>query len=205
MNDISYNKFIELQKKGYSLDIIFLLMQMKDDVDVSSDSEKVNSLITTIMRKGLATEENKITISGQQLIDFITTNTKGSRIVKKRTPDEIFDKFWNAFPPSDTFTYKGVKFQGSRALRINKENCRTKLNAILNEGEHSIDTIVEAIKEDVKSKTEMSLKTRINKLSYMQNSLTYLNQRSYEPYILLLSEGTTIKESNEQVIGSTDI
>jgi hypothetical protein len=37
----------------------------------------------------------------------------------------------------------------------------------------------------------------------MQNSLTYLNQRSYEPYIELLKEGINTKETER--IGATDI
>ena len=36
----------------------------------------------------------------------------------------------------------------------------------------------------------------------MQNSLTYLNQRSYEPYIELIKEGIQIKETQSN---GTDI
>jgi len=50
----------------------------------------------------------------------------------------------------------------------------------------------------------MSVKTGNNKLSYMQNSLTYLNQRSYEPFIELMNEGVVIQESNNVQYG-TDI
>jgi hypothetical protein len=35
----------------------------------------------------------------------------------------------------------------------------------------------------------------------MQNSLTYLNQRSFEPFIELIREGKTIKESAEPIKG----
>jgi hypothetical protein len=38
----------------------------------------------------------------------------------------------------------------------------------------------------------------------MQNSLTYLNQKSYEPFIELIKSGEVLKESTG-VTGSTDI
>ena len=38
----------------------------------------------------------------------------------------------------------------------------------------------------------------------MQNSLTYLNQRTFEPFIEIIKEGKVI-ESNDYYAGSTDI
>jgi len=38
----------------------------------------------------------------------------------------------------------------------------------------------------------------------MQNSLTYLNQRSFEPYIELVREGAQVEEANKPT-GGTDI
>jgi hypothetical protein len=38
----------------------------------------------------------------------------------------------------------------------------------------------------------------------MQNSLTYLNQRSYEPFIELIRAGAVVKQSVKPV-GGTDI
>ena len=50
----------------------------------------------------------------------------------------------------------------------------------------------------------MSVKLSTNKLTYMQNSLTYLNQRSYEPFIELIKEGAKIEEA-PKVTGGTDV
>jgi len=52
-------------------------------------------------------------------------------------------------------------------------------------------------------KKEASIKENTNKLKYMQNSLTYLNQRSYEPFIELLEQGINTEQSKP--IGGTDI
>jgi hypothetical protein len=49
-----------------------------------------------------------------------------------------------------------------------------------------------------------TVKTKTNKLTYMQSSITYLNQRSFEPFIELIKEGAKIEESTKPV-GGVDI
>jgi len=56
----------------------------------------------------------------------------------------------------------------------------------------------------VLQKKENSVKTDANKLSFMQNSLTYLNQRTFDPFIELIKEGHKIVETPQQ-LNSTDI
>jgi hypothetical protein len=60
------------------------------------------------------------------------------------------------------------------------------------------------MKYDVNLKKEASFKEKKNKLSFMQNSITYLNQRSYEPFIELIRAGAVVKQSTKPV-GGTDI
>jgi hypothetical protein len=56
----------------------------------------------------------------------------------------------------------------------------------------------------VLQKKENSVKQRSNKLTYLQNSATYLNQRSFEPFIELIKEGVKVEEAHKP-IGGTDI
>ena len=70
-----------------------------------------------------------------------------------------------------------------------------KVEAILNEGEHTLEQIVKAVEYDVLMKKEESLKKGQNKLTYIQNSATYLKQRSFEPFIDLIKEGKEVKET----------
>ena len=196
MNNISFQQFKELHIKGYTLDMVFLLEQIRNEIDINTDSARINSILSSIERKGLITAEYKITLEGEQLLNFVSISDGTLKLIKKKIENE-FDRFWKIFPSTDTFEYKGVKFEGSRALKTNKDECKLKLKAILNEGEYSIDKIVAAVEYDVLAKKEASIKTRTNKLSYIQNSLTYLRQRSYEPFIELLSQGATIKQSPE--------
>ena len=202
---VTLSHFKELHLKGYSLDYIYILQlaEKGEDLNNLTDSLKIQAIIKAVERRGLLSSEGKLTLDGKKLLAFLNSE-EGEKIAKKEPIENEFELFWKAFPPTDNFTYKGIKFAGSRALRINKDGCKTKLRAILNEGERSIQEIVSAIEYDVLGKMENSIKTKTNKLSYMQNSLTYLNQRSYDPFIDLIKEGHKIKE--EQIItGGTDV
>lgn len=199
--------FAELQTRGYSLDIIFILKMIYEQVDISlfiKESPKIAVLYSTLIRKGLITEEEKITTMGKELLDFMETK-ESRRISKKKVDGDEFLLWWNEFPSSDIFDYAGKHFQGCRSLRQNKEECRAKFDKIVSEGEYSVIELIEALKYDVKSKKEASIKTGTNKLTYMQNSLTYLNQRSYEPFLELIKSGTKIIETNYINTGGTDI
>jgi len=199
--------FEELIKKSYSLDLIFLLKLVEEQYDIASLKEasvKIAALHQTLVRKGLITEtEDKLTTMGQELIKFIDTK-EPKKIVKKKPATTEFEEWWKAYPGTDTFKHKGKSFTGARSLRQNKDECRLKFDKILLEGEYTADELTEALKFDVAQKKENSVKTGTNRLTFMQNSLTYLNQRSYEPFIELIKEGAQIEEA-PKIVGGTDI
>jgi hypothetical protein len=117
---------------------------------------------------------------------------------------DLFEQWWKAYPGTDTFTHKGEIFTGTRGLRVNKEECKIKFDKILGEGEYTANDMLEALQFDVLQKKENSVKAKANKLTYMQNSFSYLNQRSFEPFIELIKEGAKIEESTKPV-GGVDI
>lgn len=197
--------FEELIKKSYSLDIVYFLKLIEEQYDVSAmikDSAKIAALYQSLIRKGLITEsEDKLTTIGKDLLEFIKTDTD-VKLVKKKSSVDDFESWWKAYPGTDTFTYNNKKFAGSRSLRQNKDDCRIKFNKILLEGDYTAKQLTDALQYDVEQKKEASIKQGTNKLTYMQNSLTYLNQRSYEPFIELINEGTEIEHVPQS---STDI
>lgn len=196
-------QFFEMVKNQYSLDYVYLLKLLKEEVDVKEwceSSERFATLHTSLLRRGLINEEDKITLVGKELVAF--AESEGEKIfVKKKVDNENFLKWWASFPGTDSFEYDGVRFVGHRTLRQDKQNCLVKFNKILLEGEYTAEQLTDALLLDVKRKKEASLKTRQNKLSYMQNSLTYLNQRSYEAYIEMLGE----KEEDDRIYNGTEI
>jgi hypothetical protein len=198
--------FKEILKQGYSADIIFLLEMIEQGLEVKQycNTPKLEVLWQTIERKQLVTETMHLSADAKALLDFIRSEEPSSEIVQVRIEDEKFDKWWKAYPGTDTFTYKGKSFQGTRAMRVKKEECKGKMMIILQEGEYSIDDLIKALEFDVLQKKENSIKTGANKLTYMQNSLTYLNQRSFEPFIELVKQGAVVQET-VNTTGGTDI
>jgi hypothetical protein len=197
--------FKVLITKGYSLDLVFLLHSINETSDISLllTNKKIELLHQTLLRKALITEDNKITKEGKSILDFLSSPIDASVTIEKRkiAEDDVFNKWWNAYPGTDTFMHKQKSFVGSRALKVKKDECRMVITKILGEGEYTIDELVKALEIEVNQKKDNSVKTGSNKLSYMQNSLTYLNQRTFEPFIELVKQ-SPIKE--EQT-GGTDI
>ena len=200
-------KFLEIIKKSYSLDIIYLLKLIEQNYDVSElckENVKINVLYKTLIRKGLITEtEDKLTLLGTELLEFIESKAS-TKFKKKKVGNDGFDSWWEAYPGTDKFEYKGRSFPATRALSVSKDECRTKFNKILLEGVYTLEQLVEALKYDVQSKKDNSISTGTNNLTFMQNSLTYLNKKTFEPFIEIIKEGKVI-ENNDYYAGSTDI
>lgn len=203
---ITFKKYETLIQRGFTLDMIYLLKMIQEEFDVKTlcqNTPKLCLLCQTILRKELITEDYKLTIEGKELLAFFDTPSRET-IVRVKQDDDLFESWWKVYPGTDTFTHKGVSFTGSRGLRVNKEECKLKFDKILGEGEYTADVMIEALQFDVLQKKENSIKTKANKVTYMQNSLTYLNQRTFEPFIELIKEGAKIEESTKPV-GGIDI
>ena len=203
---ISPAHFEQLLKQSYSLDHIYLLKLVEANVDIQSmidGSMKIAGLYQSLVRKGLISNVTlSITQTGRELLTYADSETK-EPIKRPRQKSSDFDNWWNVFPLTDNFEYKGKKFTGSRGLRRSREDCRIKFNKILTEGDYNAQQITDATSLDIFLKKEASVKTGDNKLTFLQNSLTYLTQRSYEPFIEMIQTG--IKIPNAQPKGSVDI
>jgi len=181
-----------------------MLIKEGHDVDsLTSESMKLEALHQSLVRKGLLTDSNKITIPGQDLLDFMDSKV-AKAIVKKKVPPKEFDEWWEAFPSTDHFEYKGRIFTGSRGMRVQKEKCRLKFNSILNEGVYTASQIIEATKYIVTLKKEASFKKKSNELTYLQNSYTFINDGHYVPFIELSKQGMPTTDSHV-TSGGTDI
>lgn len=204
---IQTSHFKQIIQNGYSLDMVFLLKLAEEGIDIKlfcEESPKLEALYQGIYRKGLITVDDKLTLTGKSVLEFLTTTEETTKLVKKKKTDEEFDLWWKAYPGTDTFTYAGKNFTGTRSLRAKKDECKAKLHKILDEGEYTIQELVAALEFEVNQKVNNSIKTGVNKMSFMQNSLTYLNQRTFEPFIELIREGQK-QELEAPISGGTDI
>lgn len=207
--NVSHSQFEELIKKSYSLDLIYLLKLIEDGYDVDSlckNSVKISTLYTTLLRKGLISEAGFTTIIGKDLLQYAESD-KDEKFVKKKADDSGFDKWWDTYPSREKFIYKGREFKGSRGFKVKRDECKRKFNDIIMEGKYTASQLIKALEIEVLEKKEESIRTRENKLKYMQNSLTYLNQRTYQSFMeeVLNENKDAEKLSNLFNDGVTDI
>jgi hypothetical protein len=207
MIKLTKEHFKELLVRGYSLDQIFILMMIKEGNDMSQisadfDSMKFEALYQSLIRKALITDAGLLTISGQELLDFMTSKI-AVKMVKKKTGNKDFDDWWSTFPLSDHFEYKGRIFIGSRTMRVQKDKCMLKFNSLVNEGEFTAAEIIEGTKYLVDLKKENSFKKKSNELTYLNNSYTFLSEKLFRPFIGLKQLGVPITDS--PIGGGVDI
>lgn len=206
---ITVSHFEHLIKNSYSLDHIYLLKLVEANIDIQSmidGSMKIAGLYQSLVRKGLVSvSTQEITQAGREILAYVDSEVK-EPMKKRRQSSSDFDKWWSAFPSTDNFEYKNKKFLGSRALKRSRDECRIKFNKIIAEGDHTVDQIIDATLLDVFLKKEASVRQGENKLSYLQNSLTYLNQRSFEPFIDMIKTGIDPRKMHTDTkTGGTDI
>jgi hypothetical protein len=182
------------------------LIETEYDVEpLYENSMRLSAIYQSLRRKGLIAEgENKLTTVGKDLLKYLQPEVTKRTFVKRKPQVTAFEEWWKTYPGTDTFTYKGKKFRGTRALRKDKQACKVKFDAILLEGDYTAEQLVQALTYELEQKVIMSMKTGQNRLTYMQNSLTYLNQRTYEAFVELIDE-----QGNDHGVqastGSTDI
>lgn len=150
----------------------------------------------------MITDQDKLTTLGIDILDFVSKKTT-KKFVKKKVEKSEFDEWWAIYPDTDEFMMGSKRFSGTRGLKVNKEKCRLEFIKILDEGSITKDNIIDATLYDIKQRKSNSLKKASNQLTFMQNSLTYLNQRSFEPFISLLK--SNFQSEGTSVIGSFDI
>jgi hypothetical protein len=154
-----------------------------------------------MIRKGLVTKDEKLTKIGIEVLDFISKKTN-TKLVKPKVHRTKFDEWWNIFPSNDRFTVKNKSFGPTRAFKTKKDGCKLLFDKMVLEGEFTAEQIIDATLYDVNLKKERSYKTNKNQLKYLQNSHTYLNQKTFSGFVGM---GTNKEPKTSSNLGSIDI
>jgi 23S rRNA maturation mini-RNase III len=182
-----------------------MIDEQYDVAPLCKQSMRISAIYQALIRKGLITEtEDKLTTLGKDLLEFLNAKN-GAKIIKRKPATTDFEEWWKIYPGTDSFEHKGKKFIGTRAIRKGKDECRLKFDKIILEGEYTAAQLIAALKYEVLQKKESSVQTNSNRMTFMQNSVTYLNQRAFEAYIELINSGEEITESQQKPKGGTDI
>jgi hypothetical protein len=151
-------------------------------------SEKWKGIAQTLIRFQYISEDGLITIKGKEIYEslcnrgVIDENTKNIREIMTK---DYFEEWWKLYPVSDGFKRGDKKFGISRSLKVygKKADHRKKLEAIINEGQHTWKDLIEALETEILYRKDESCRSGDNKLKYMHNSLTYIIQRDFEAWI----------------------
>lgn len=176
---------------GMDVNCLFLLQAFENGEDIAFESGNLKMLSwrQTLLRKGYITEKRDISLSGREFLKAIREG-EDVKVAKKQKlkEDSDFERWWKAYPGTDTFMIGMRTFKGNRSLKTKKDECQVKFEKIINEGEFTAQQLIDALELEVEQKKEASAMEGKNKLSYLQNSLTYLNNRTFEPFVELLKQ-----------------
>jgi len=182
-----------------------LIDEQFDVSPLCDGSMKVASVYHSLVRRGLITpDDEKLTLVGRDLLEFMNSKSTG-KIIRRKPATTDFEEWWKTYPGTDSFEYKGKTFKGTRALRLYKDDCRLKFDKIILEGEYTAVQLIAALNYEIIQKKENSIATNSNRLTFMQGSSVYLNQRSFEPFIELINDGAKIDIAPQKPQGGTDI
>lgn len=180
------------------MDAIVLLKAFLDEeenvLDFVKSNYKMQNIQLMLVRRFLITTDNVVTIEGKNLLSFLEDAPEKAKLVKPKIEMKSFEDWWEIFPRTDAFTYKGTVFGGTRTLRVNKEKCKGYFEKILKKGVYTGEQIIAATLYDINLKKENSFKKRSNQLTFMQNSGTYLYNDIYEGFIPLAKDGSVVSE-----------
>lgn len=201
--DITDKHFIELYKKGYSVDMVLMLSWINKGLSIDhivNGSKKIEALYNTLKRKGLINEEDKITIVGIEILNFIAKKTN-KKFEKPKIVSTEFDKWWELFPSTNAFKVQGKDFKVSRAFKVKKEGCRVLFNTIVLAGLYTSNEVFKATEFDINLRKNESFIKKQNQLTYLRNSHTYLLNKDFEGFVGMIPE--KVKAGNKK--GPVDI
>lgn len=145
-------------------------------------SKRIEAIYNTMIRKGLLTNENKITAIGAEILSFISKKTN-RKFDKPKVETGDFDKWWKVFPSNDKFEVGGKKFGPTRSFKTLKDECRLMFNKMVLDKEFTAQEIIDATLYDVNLKKKRSYTKNSNQLKYLQNSATYLRQKTFMGFV----------------------
>jgi hypothetical protein len=203
--DITDTHFIELQKKGITMDMVLILSWLNQNLSIThikEGSKKIDAIYKTMVRKDLISPDtDDLTRLGMEVITFIGNKTNKT-FLKPKVESSEFDEWWSIFPPNDKFEVKGKKFGPTRAFKTKKDDCRTLFNKLILDEKFTAEEIINATKYDINLKKDRSYTTGSNQLKYLQNSYTYLYQKTFDGFVGM---GTTEEPRKKTNLGSIDI
>lgn len=172
-----------IMNEGLDLNMVWILETLARK-ELSIDiipSSKFSSWVQTLKRKQFLTEAGTVSTKGAALLAQLGATVPGLSTYMPTV--DMFNIWWSSYPPTATFTYRGVSFTSSQVKRIKKTLCRRAWDEILLEGEYTADQIVNGTRNHIAMAMEESVKNKENRVHFIFNSERYIRERCFAPYI----------------------
>lgn len=188
-NNIKQDVLFELEKLHMSLDHLYEIERSYIDDSFKGIPE---SILAKLVRKGFLTMEGKITSTGKLFYEIIskpdfvssTSNIKKELKKIKGTQNEQYLEWISLYPATASWvTTQGYNFSSSRKLRTNTPEAEQKYLAILNEKKYTHEDMKNVLLYQIALIQKESVLKEENKMEYMQGTIPYLNQRTFENYL----------------------
>lgn len=185
MTLINENQIRALGKMGMSLNHFYVL----DLLNASRESypDAIQTLPTIrdvkLLKDRFLIDDKGISPLGQKVYQEIAAIKDGEvQDTKKKIKEVVenrFEEFWDAYPASANFIYRGMSFKSSRALKANKQVCQMLYNSAIIQGIATEDQIINATKFMVEEAKKESFEIGTNKLAFLPGIEVYLRQQKY--------------------------
>jgi len=188
--NISKEHIINILKLKIPLSFIWLLEHIKNKGEIPEASLKDKQYGE---RKGYLDAKGDLTKYGEELYESLFKDLPEVKIRKIEVKDENFEKWWDIYPASDYFEYKGRVFKGYQKKNIRKDECKKLFNVLIMGGRFTAEDIIRATEHHVEITKEKSFKENKNYVTFITNSERYLRERRFEPFINKIKEKEQFK------------
>lgn len=189
---INKTQLLYLRRIGMNLNHLFYLD--KSIIGVLPDTSKEWKLLIS---RFLVDDTGHITETGMKVYQAVINAQEGplqkiklKSIVPQSPVEEQFKAFYNIYPASNKFTYKGVVFDPvkkgdkKRGLRDDYNKCLIQFTNLCRNTDTKPEVYVKAIEVEVECLKQKSYVTGNNHISYVPGMSVWLgNSRYYNTYV----------------------
>lgn len=180
----------ELLKQRLNLSHIYYLEALCNDIKV-----QVPDTIMQLLERRLLIANGEVTPQGKEFYQYVLKGKRPKKATINTSHTEEFKQWWNLFPATDNFEYNSRRFEGSRTLRLKREDCLIEFNKILSTGEYTAEQIINGTINHVEICKKQSYQKGDNKLTYLAAAPRYLKERMFSGYITIEKQ----KETNQEI------
>jgi len=205
---LTIEQFAQVIELGVPLEALFVMECIIQGTNpaLHIKSQRLGGITQLLTRKNYLSKEGTITPLGKKFYDTLRCGGMELEIAVKEIKDQSnssFEVWWKVFPATDGFEYRGQKFEKTRALRTGESVCRILFEKNSTTTAYTAEQIIEATKAHLELVKRQSIKTGTNKMSFINNSQTYLRNRIYEAFMGEKTESDKTEVTGYSPINST--